>query len=122
MYVVSMIGMSREIYFVYLIAFINKHLKCLFLLFAQQQQQQQEKQESLEPGDERLHYCLERSLSLATVPARTERLRDMLGAQQMPVASKKYLSEEVAVTPQSFPLYTESERTSIMRSPLKTKS
>ena len=33
MYVVSMIGMSREIYFVYLIAFINKHLKCLFLLF-----------------------------------------------------------------------------------------
>ena len=33
MYVVSMIGMSREIWFVYLIAFINKHLKCLFLLF-----------------------------------------------------------------------------------------
>ena len=32
MYVVSMIGMSREIYFVYLIASTNKHLKCLFLL------------------------------------------------------------------------------------------
>ena len=27
-----MIGMSREIYFVYLIALTNKHLKCLFLL------------------------------------------------------------------------------------------
>ena len=27
-----MIGMSREIYFVYLIALTNKHVKCLFLL------------------------------------------------------------------------------------------